>query len=373
MKFLHTADWQIGMKAAFAKAAAARVREARLKAAEKVVLTANELEVDFMLVAGDLFEDNAVERALVRKTVEILSSFRGPVYLIPGNHDPFVPGSVWEDAAWEAKDNLFLLLEKKPLFLEWGTLFPCPLKEKHSDADPTSWIREIEPNGRFRIALAHGSLEGLSGSDGDHPISRSLPFEAHLDYAALGHWHSCSYTGTESLREACRMAYSGTHEPTSFGERDSGNVLLVECDEPETPPRLTPLRTAQLRWIDLKRSIRTGGDLERLFSEIEALPPSLDTLIRLTLEGLLPMEGVRILRDLREGALSHFLYAELDDEGLVFDPSNHEWLEELPPGVVRLAARKLLDLTRGKDETRQKEALVALRELYLIAVEKARR
>ena len=37
MKFLHTADWQIGMKAAHVGEAGARVREERLAAAKRVV------------------------------------------------------------------------------------------------------------------------------------------------------------------------------------------------------------------------------------------------------------------------------------------------------------------------------------------------
>jgi DNA repair exonuclease SbcCD nuclease subunit len=94
MRFLHTADWQIGMKAAVLGDAGARVREERLAAGRRVVETAKSHDVDFLLVAGDLFEDNAVDRVLVQKVADILNSFGGPVFVIPGNHDPLVPGSV---------------------------------------------------------------------------------------------------------------------------------------------------------------------------------------------------------------------------------------------------------------------------------------
>ena len=40
-------------------------------------------------------EDNAVDRVQVQKVADVLAAFTGPVYLIPGNHDPFSPGSVW--------------------------------------------------------------------------------------------------------------------------------------------------------------------------------------------------------------------------------------------------------------------------------------
>ena len=100
MKFLHTADWQIGMKAADLGAAGERVREERLAAARRVIDAGKDHGVDFILVAGDLFEDNAVNRVLIQKIADILSQFGGPLFIIPGNHDPLVPGSVW--FAWHS-------------------------------------------------------------------------------------------------------------------------------------------------------------------------------------------------------------------------------------------------------------------------------
>jgi DNA repair exonuclease SbcCD nuclease subunit len=51
-------------------------------------------------VAGDTFEDNGVDRVIVQKVADILAGFVGPVYVIPGNHDPLVPGSVRDHPAW---------------------------------------------------------------------------------------------------------------------------------------------------------------------------------------------------------------------------------------------------------------------------------
>ena len=84
MKFLHTADWQIGMKAAGLGGAAEAIREERSYAAKRALDVAKEKEVDFIILAGDSFEDNAVDRLLVQRVADILSTFSGPVYIIPG-------------------------------------------------------------------------------------------------------------------------------------------------------------------------------------------------------------------------------------------------------------------------------------------------
>ena len=76
MRFLHTADRQIGMKASHVGEAGTRVRDERLEAARRVVGAARSAATDFILVAGDTFEDNGVDRVLVQK----VAAFGGPVY-----------------------------------------------------------------------------------------------------------------------------------------------------------------------------------------------------------------------------------------------------------------------------------------------------
>ena len=74
MRFVHTADWQIGMSAAGLGSAGAKVREQRLETAKSVVEAANRFGAEFLLVAGDLFEHNAVSRTLVRRIVVPVTS-----------------------------------------------------------------------------------------------------------------------------------------------------------------------------------------------------------------------------------------------------------------------------------------------------------
>ena len=55
VKFIHTADWQIGMKAAHVGAVGQRVRAERLEAARRVIEAATRHRADFIMVAGDTF------------------------------------------------------------------------------------------------------------------------------------------------------------------------------------------------------------------------------------------------------------------------------------------------------------------------------
>ena len=355
VRFLHTADWQIGMKLARIGDAGRRVREERFSAARRAVAAASERGADFILVAGDLFEDNAVDRALVRRVVDILGRASCPVFVIPGNHDPLVPGSVWEDRSWEAARNVVVFRESSPHELPGVTLYPCPLLAKRSDEDPTAWI-EAEGGDRVRIGLAHGSVEGAPIDEWDNPIPRDAATRSGLDYLALGHWHSFALFGD-------RTAYSGTHEQTSFGERDSGNVLIVEIDGPGSVPAISPVRTGGVSWVSMDERVDSREEIDSVRARIAGLPSPETTLLRVRLSGLMRPDDREALEEM-ERAAERFLWGEVDGSGLLPEPEDESWVDGLPDGLIRVVGERLRESV-GAPETRAR----ALMDLYSLLLE----
>ena len=96
VRFIHTSDWQLGMTRHFlGDEAQARYSAARLDAVSAIGLLAGEYGCDFVLVCGDVFESNHVDRQVVVRTLEALKNYQVPVYLVPGNHDPLDASSVF--------------------------------------------------------------------------------------------------------------------------------------------------------------------------------------------------------------------------------------------------------------------------------------
>ena len=79
MRFLHTSDWHIGLKAAHAGPAAPRLREERFAAARRIAALAREHNAGFVLIAGDLFDSHAPSPAGIRETAALLGAFPAPV------------------------------------------------------------------------------------------------------------------------------------------------------------------------------------------------------------------------------------------------------------------------------------------------------
>lgn len=365
MKFLHTADWQLGMKANHVGSASERVRGARIEAVERLVSLAKDNGLDLILAAGDMFEDNGVDRLLILKVVQILSGAGCPVLIIPGNHDPIVPGSVWYHSAWARAANIHVLTEEKPVELESGIIYPCPIRDKFSTKDPTAWI-SAATSSKIRIGLAHGNVEGLPQGEPDHRISRDAAMRSNLDYLALGHWHSTAmYPAADG---AVRMAYCGTPEPSCFGERDSGNVLLVEIERAGSSPQIRHLQTGKLRWEKKICEIKAKSDLDALRSEIEAEPEPSNVLLDLELTGVLHPDSFQGLRDLEDLASSRFLFGRLETSGLVPAPEDRAWIDDLPGGYVREAAERLQEISQSGGED-SSIAARALLDLFAIAKE----
>ena len=114
MKFVHSGDWQIGMAAAQVGAAGDRVRAVRLETCGRIADVCRRESADFLILAGDTFEHNGVSRKLVSEVIDRLRSMPCPVFVIPGNHDPLQPGSVWEHEGWGTARNVHVLRTDLP-------------------------------------------------------------------------------------------------------------------------------------------------------------------------------------------------------------------------------------------------------------------
>jgi len=369
MKFVHTADWQLGMKAAWAGAQAEKLRQARFAAAEKVVELANERRADFLVLAGDTFEDNGVDPLLVRRVVDLLARASCPVFVLPGNHDPFAPGSVYRHPAWsEAKPKVSVLQTPEPVEVAGGVLLPCPVTERASRKDPTAWIPPRGGDGRIRIGIAHGSLRdhGFEVKPDDFPIDPNTPRRAGLDYLALGHWHS---TWIEPNPREARVAYAGTPEPTDFGETDSGHALLVTIEGPGSPAQVETVDTAQLVWISRNVTVAADEDVAALRKEIEAVPEPARTLLRLRVEGVASPESIEALASIEELAAARFLAARVERDQVLPRPEDGPaWSALVPEGLARAVVDRLLRMTGSDpDPARRRTALHALAQLAAMA------
>ncbi len=397
VRFLHLADLHLGMRITrFEEAACKQVLEARFMALENARAKAKEHGVDFVLIAGDLFDDHTVSTTVAQRPFALFEgkSVDCPVYIIPGNHDPLTPGGVWDRDPWHREQptrHLKLLRVPEPVKVPGlpVTIFPCPLRNRNSTDDPTAWIaahpRESGDD-TIRIGLAHGSLNMLPNLPlDDHLIRRDAADALGLDYLALGHWHKELRVRSRDGHE--RTAYSGTHEPLSFpdskatastgwapcsGDRDvfegegRGKALLVEIEEAGAPPVIQALEVGSLTWCSevCDVTLRPIGEITREYAGREK---SKVTLLRLKLTGVLEPRHFARLRevvDLVEGRYHVGSRVHTDDVKIA--PSAEDLDRLVGDGVLSRLLERLRDEAASSDESVRGVADHALKRLFEI-------
>jgi DNA repair exonuclease SbcCD nuclease subunit len=314
-RFLHTADWQLGKPYGTMEDAEKRepAKLARLDALDRIGELVKSEGAKFVLVAGDLFDSLHPSKTTVSVAFNKIGKWKVPVYAIPGNHDFGGQGGAW-DQPYLRKEmeqqapNFRIILNREPLMLEDIVLLPCPLLSRTDHADPSLWIQQVdfsrpEFQGKPRIVLAHGTVQGFSSSsdeDGgvsvtsNHIRHESLPL-GDIDYVALGDWHG--------MREcAPKVWYSGTPEIDRFPkgqDNKPGYTLSVEVGRGEAPS-VTQIATTSLQWHVRDFSVNSDEDVLMVEAQLGALLEKRvnEDLLQLTLNGKLGIEASQRLEEL---------------------------------------------------------------------------
>ena len=364
VKFLHTADWHLGMKYSQLGEKAEKARDIRVKSVQKLLDHGREENVDFVLVAGDLFDSNDVDKRLINIVSEILQHTPLPVYIIPGNHDPLTLDSLYWDPVWETLNNVTIFKESKPFTLPHHnvTIYPSPVSQKQSKKDPTDWIKvdsslsdSNNQNARneISIGLAHGNLaiEGYINNP-NFPITPNRAPISDLDYLALGEWHSFrTFQDSEGIN---RTIYPGTPETTKFGEENSGKAVIVEIETPHSAPVIQELDVGTLVWEKHKLEINSRADAETLHLNIQQTPNPQNRVLSLNLTGVTDQDTINYLENFPSKFHNKFMHLNIIKDDLFLKPNLLELKALLPEGaVVNQTFEALMALMKTQPEMQE--------------------
>ena len=269
MKFLHSADWQLGARFARFAEAAERLRAVRVETLARTLALAAERGADAFVIAGDLFEDNQVDSELVDRVVGLFESASPlPILVLPGNHDPYSgPDSVWDRLPFERLGSqVHVFREAEAIEVAGAWVMGSPLQQKVSNRDPSLKLVQLGEgldSERPRIGITHGAL-AIPGKhqENDFPIALDAASRAGLDYLAVGHWHRWQ------VHDHGRLVMPGTPEPDGFPSSQAGSVAWVEVEAAGQAPRVERLSVGGLEWLEVEylfsAEAEGRGDLEGL-------------------------------------------------------------------------------------------------------------
>ena len=356
VKFLHTADWQLGMTRHFlAGEAQARFDGARID----VIRTIGALAVDegcsFVVVCGDVFESNQVSRQVILRAFEAVSATpQVPFYLLPGNHDPLDASSVYKSPTFtkHKPSNVVVLEDPNPVDAVSGVeLVPAPWFTKRPLTDLVAdACDQMEDAEAVRIVVGHGAVDTLSPDTADPALISLSSLEERIDmgqiqYAALGDRHSTTDVGTSG-----RTWYAGAPEPTQYVEVDPGNVLVVNLDVDQISVQRQPV--GAWRFIQEDWELTGDADLDALEDWLNGIEAKDRTIVKLA-----PVGQVSLAQKARlDNLLEHHadLLAALETwerrSELVVIPDDADLIDLGLSGFAREALDNLGDLAASSDE-----------------------
>lgn len=381
VRFLHTADWQIGKP--YARVVdpdhRARLKQVRIAVIQRLAVLVQQQQLDFVLVAGDLFDSPAPARSEVAQALSAIGQIPSPVLVIPGNHDHGGPGSLWhqgwfQELSADVAPNLQILLERQPVAVAGAVVLPCPLMRQAAVDDPLSWLQQLNSSdlpGGPRIVLAHGSVQSFAAVDAQEASSNQLSLEqlpqGLCDYIALGDWHGLKQVGTNAW-------YSGCPEQDRFprsSDYASSQVLLVELERGGSPSvSIEP--TGCLQWHHISMRLQADADLELLERQVQQRlgQRSGEDLLLLELDGQLSLTGAARLEAWLTSLSSRLLRLK-QRLRLRTLPSDAELAPLLDRPGDPLFARVVSSLKQQSLQHENAEqsrlAVLALRELQLLA------
>lgn len=246
-KIVHAADFHLD--SAFGGLPTDKARERRRESrelADRLADLVRREEAEIVLLAGDLFDGERVFPETLECLKAALAGMGCPVFIAPGNHDPYTPHSPYAAPGWPENVHIFRDEAMEAILLPdldcvvHGAAFTSAGRT----APPLAGFAAPR-DGRTHLLCLHGDVGKPSSQYG--PILREQLSASGVQYAALGHVHQCSGVQKDG---AVFWAYPGCPEGRGFDELGDKGVLAGTADRDGVELRFVPLCRRRYRILE---------------------------------------------------------------------------------------------------------------------------
>ena len=227
MKFVHIADMHFDMPfTVLSKNGLAEQRRIdQRKAFQKMINYIKENNIDYLLISGDLYEHEYVRKSTIEYINQCFKQIPNTkIYIAPGNHDPYLNNSYYNQYEWNENVHIFTKLEKieeSNNINLYGYGFTDFYSEKKINNLPSNLDKS-----KINILIMHADLDGASKEKEEYnPILESALENIGFDYIALGHIHK------NNFEENKRIIYPGSAIAGGFDELGKHGMVVGNIGE----------------------------------------------------------------------------------------------------------------------------------------------
>ncbi|WP_077317867.1 DNA repair exonuclease [Virgibacillus proomii] len=262
------------------------IRESTFTALDELVRMAIDKQVDFVLLVGDLFDNEQQSlKAQIRlkRAFERLQQHHITVFLSYGNHDYIkanphpvtYPNNV---VIFQNETVSSVTYEKNGEVL--ARIYGFSYENRAVIKNKTAEYQITDPSVPYHIAMLHGSVQSNTDHDTYAPFKITELANKDFDYWALGHIHQ-----RQILKEYPPIVYSGNTQGRNRKEVGEKGCYLVRLTKDKSRLTFLPLQAIQITSIVVDVSLcQSVFDIEgHLLQQLQQINGSIPQLIEVLL------------------------------------------------------------------------------------------
>lgn len=265
VRFVHTGDIHLGLQfnsVSFDKEKARIRREELWSTFQRIVEYTRDNNMDFLFIAGDLYEDKYFTLADMKRLKDILSEAKDvKIIITAGNHDYMGKDSLYNKIEWPSNITIFdskgiqykdfSKLKTRVYGYSWDNL------EVRDDLILNEFSKD--ENDYNNILVLHGDVSNTSNY---LPLSIKKLKSLNMDYIALGHIHK-----PEIFKD--NIAYCGSPEPLDFGETGERGFIEGSIKDGKTNIEFIPF--SKRKFLELELNLDSSMGYQDILKQIKSI------------------------------------------------------------------------------------------------------
>ena len=203
---------------------------------KKTIEYISENKIPYLFISGDLYEHKYVRETTIEYINNLFKTIpETRIFISPGNHDPFLKNSYYNNFNWN--ENVYIFnSEIKKIELSDADIYGFGFDDFYCTNSNIENIK-IENKNKINILITHGSLNASDKIElGYNPINEKNIKEIGFDYIALGHIHKREYVNKNIIYPGSIMSFGfdelGEHGILDINlEKNNLKIDFIKLDE----------------------------------------------------------------------------------------------------------------------------------------------
>lgn len=225
MKFVHIADIHFDMPFTVLNKnnLAENRRLDQRKVFKKVIDYIKDNNVEMLFITGDLYENEYIRKSTIEYINDCFKQIPNTkIFITPGNHDPYLNNSFYNQYSWNENVKIFTQLEKLSIDKNID-LYGYGFTSFYSKT--INLPQNLDEN-KINILLMHADLNGVEKENVKYnPVLENTLMNSKFDYIALGHIHK------KNICENKKIVYPGSLISGGFDELGEHGMVVGEINE----------------------------------------------------------------------------------------------------------------------------------------------